>query len=89
MATNRHLTAGVLIPRDPPVWYHRITTNDIVVIWQTAKPGHQFRGMHMNNRKNARGMTEVTANAIREHGAEMYGCFSVITSGNIRIRPRW
>ncbi len=30
----------------------------------------------------------IVANAVREHGAEMYGCFSVITSGNIRIRPK-
>lgn len=31
----------------------------------------------------------IVANAVREHGAQMYGCFSVITSRNIRIRPKW
>lgn len=30
----------------------------------------------------------IVANAVREHGEQMYDCFSVITSGAIRIRPR-
>lgn len=30
----------------------------------------------------------IVANAIREHGEQMYDCFSVITAGAIRIRPR-
>ncbi|MCA1962135.1 MAG: DUF433 domain-containing protein [Desulfomonile sp.] len=30
----------------------------------------------------------VVVNAIREHGSQMFGSFTVITSGAIRIRPR-
>jgi len=30
----------------------------------------------------------VVANAVREHGPQMLGSFTVITSGSIRIRPR-
>ncbi|MFH1114302.1 MAG: DUF5615 family PIN-like protein, partial [Pseudomonadota bacterium] len=31
----------------------------------------------------------ITAKAIRDHGTQMQGCFSVITPGAIRIRPKW
>jgi predicted nuclease of predicted toxin-antitoxin system len=37
---------------------------------------------------SANAKSSIVANAIREYGVQLYGCFTVITSGAIRIRPK-